>query len=223
MKTKQIVAIAIVIVIIAIVILVYLNRNSTSEECEAPGIPQNVRAVTNSEYKITVIWDKVPNAVKYKVFRYNQDPLSGASPSESYETSGLTFAFKDVTDHQNWIRVKSIKKCGENNEESEFSETITQSLECSIEIDPEDLDAEYCEGPHCDLPTGVKTLSWNKIPGVKSYGIFISSGGYDRQLMISEDGTARKTITLPDVNSINFIAMVAVSGCGQSNMVIVYS
>jgi gentisate 1,2-dioxygenase len=107
------------------------DNNNNITKCEQPKIPNNLRYKKRSKINHYLKWNKVNDAIHYKVYCYNKDPLKGVLPyyvADTAEHHNITDSAKiptislpNLKRGNYWFRVRAINDCGEG----EFSEIIS--------------------------------------------------------------------------------------------------
>ncbi len=141
--------------------------------------------VVSSEVKrdsITLSWDKVNNAQKYRVYRYCEDNKNLALIDETSDTSLVITGLEPDTEYK--LYISAVVEGRGMSFESEMSETVNVK---TSDLPPEVAVVDGIKATDNTLDS--VTVSWNKVPDAEGYRVYQKKSGKWSLIAKTENNT----------------------------------
>lgn len=159
------IAIIILAIVFVAIVMWVMNRGTSNSNCPVAA-PLNVRA-TPSAGMATVTWINAPNATGYNIYVAKSNTVTrGMFDSKIVQASNPNII--QLSPGTYYIRVSSLRKCGNNTVESDLSPTVTVTVpNCPIALltPPTILVLE-------NSAPGTVELEYSNVSGAVSYNIY---------------------------------------------------
>lgn len=154
---------SVIVVVVAIVIVLLIVLKKPSSSCPLLE-PPSVQATGSEDipFKAIVVWDVVPGATTYAVYRKSSPNITSSSYDEKVFTTSNSVTFDGLMTPLQYFRVSVFNACGEG----KLSDEEIANVYCR---------PQHPNGLYAESTTPTEAMAyWDPVVGVAGYHLYVN-------------------------------------------------